>query len=255
MSASFTVLHIPHASTRIPEWARPSLVPGDAALRDELLWMTDWFTDEIFDCPGAERVVFPASRLVLDPERFVNDDQEVMASRGMGVIYTRTSSGELLRPPPSTQERECLINSLYVPHHQRLAEAVGRALEAHGRALVIDCHSFPSVPRPYEIDQTPNRPEVCIGTDGFHTPGWLVRSAEEAFQSRGMGVEIDRPFSGTLVPSRYYRLDQWVLSVMVELRRDIYMDEATGERLSNFHAIQSSVRGALSDVVSVCRSR
>jgi N-formylglutamate deformylase len=46
------------------------------------------------------------SRLVVDPERFTDDAREPMARKGMGVIYTRTASGEPLRRPPSDDERQ-----------------------------------------------------------------------------------------------------------------------------------------------------
>jgi len=41
--------------------------------------------------------VFPVSRLVVDVERFPDDEDEPMAGRGMGAVYTRLSSGERLR--------------------------------------------------------------------------------------------------------------------------------------------------------------
>ena len=65
--------------------------------------MTDAYIDELFDyhAEGVQKVIFPISRLVLDPERFLDDDQEIMAERGMGVIYTQTSSGQRLRYPPN----------------------------------------------------------------------------------------------------------------------------------------------------------
>jgi hypothetical protein len=57
--------------------------------------MTDAHTDELFPVTPfeAERVVFPVSRLVCDVERFSSDEDEPMASRGMGVFYTRTAVG------------------------------------------------------------------------------------------------------------------------------------------------------------------
>ena len=49
-------------------------------------------TDHLFDVPGVTAVRFPVTRLVLDPERFGSNDEEVMAARGMGVIYTRLAT-------------------------------------------------------------------------------------------------------------------------------------------------------------------
>jgi hypothetical protein len=41
-------------------------------------------------------------------------------------------------------------------------------------------------------------------------------------------VAVDTPFSGALVPARHYRRDPRVQSVMVEVNRRLYLDEATG---------------------------
>jgi hypothetical protein len=45
-------------------------------------------------------VIFPLSRLVGDVGRIIVDENEPMAVRGMGVIYTRTSMGGPLRDQP-----------------------------------------------------------------------------------------------------------------------------------------------------------
>lgn len=42
------VVHIPHASRIIPPTAHGSMLLSDAALAEELLRMTDSFTDELF---------------------------------------------------------------------------------------------------------------------------------------------------------------------------------------------------------------
>ena len=80
------VLHLPHASRTIPQDVRSSLLPDDQTIGRELLLLTDAWTDEIVAefHPEAERVIFPVSRLVVDPERFPDDADEPMAARGMG---------------------------------------------------------------------------------------------------------------------------------------------------------------------------
>ena len=45
--------------------------------------------------------MFPVSRLVVDPERFIADPMECV---GMGVVYTRTSNGEVLRAISKAQD-------------------------------------------------------------------------------------------------------------------------------------------------------
>lgn len=217
--------------------------------------MTDWFTDELFELPEATRIVFPVSRLVVDPERFLEDSQEAMAAVGMGVIYTRTSLGAPLRSVPSTMERSGLLDRHYHPHHRRLSKAVDHAIESYGYCLVVDGHSFPSSPQPYESDQSPERPEICLGTDSFHTPDWLIEVAAATFQDLGLTVAINRPFAGALVPLKHFQQDPRVLALMVELNRGLYLDEATGARTDNFNLLQGKVREALTVIAETCRTR
>jgi N-formylglutamate deformylase len=60
------------------------------------------------------------SRLVVDPERFADDSLEPMADRGMGVIYTKTAHGDVLRDEPDASSRAALLNEYYNPHHTKL---------------------------------------------------------------------------------------------------------------------------------------
>jgi N-formylglutamate amidohydrolase len=143
----------------------------------------------------------------------------------------------------------------YEPYHAALDALVAEALLAGGECLVLDCHSFPSVPLPSEIDQDPDRPDICIGTDASHTPAALADALEASFAAAGYVVRRNSPFAGTFVPSGYYGRDDRVRSVMIEARRGLYMDEASGARLASFSgvrdAITRAVAAALGSSVSV----
>jgi N-formylglutamate amidohydrolase len=171
-SEQILVLHIPHSSQEVPIEERQTILLDDAALKDELLRMTDAYTDELFPVTPFEagRVVFPISRLICDVERFPSDEDEPMAARGMGAIYTRTSMGGMLRTPLDPIVRQRLLDRWYWPHHSKLEGMVDDLVRRLGRCLIVDCHSFPSVALPYELDQREERADVCIGTDAFHTP-------------------------------------------------------------------------------------
>jgi N-formylglutamate amidohydrolase len=180
------VIHLPHASTTIPAIARPELLLSDHELAREVLMMTDHLTDELVGTTlsTAQRVRFPVSRLVVDPERFSNDADEPMSQVGMGVIYERTSHGLLLRHPPTPSARQRLLKSYYVPHHAALEAAVTTSLKRHGHCTILDMHSFPSRPLPYELDQGRDRPDICLGTDEFHTPERLTDELVQLFPQR-----------------------------------------------------------------------
>ncbi len=208
--------------------------------------MTDSFTDELFDIEGEDigKVVFPVSRLVLDPERFVDDDQEPMAARGMGVVYEKASRLQALRGTVTAAEKKTLIEQFYRPHHARFTNLVKCALDAHGRCLIIDCHSFPSEPMPFELDQSPGRPNICIGTDNFHTPAWLAKRTVDMFQKAGYSVKVNRPYSGSIVPLDYYQVDKRVASIMIEINRGLYMDEHTGLKTPEFSSAKDTISTA-----------
>jgi hypothetical protein len=68
-------------------------------------------------------------------------------------------------------------------------------------------------------------------------------------------VAVDRPFSGALVPMAFYRKDVRVRAIMVEVRRDLYMDESSGARLPRFDEVWGRVLGALGVVAAADASR
>lgn len=247
------VLHLPHASTYIPAHVRPTLLPDETALEDELLRMTDHFTDRLFELSPAVAcpILGAVSRLVVDVERFPDDAREPMAAQGMGAVYTRTSRGGPLRSGLTATLREALLNEYYYTHHAALTKSVERALLCHSRCLILDCHSFSSQPLPHEPDQRPDRPEICLGTDPFHTPPELAAQARELFAASGFTVEIDRPFSGALVPERFYQRRAEVYSLMVEVNRSLYMDEATGAPLPEFETFRERLREGLEALIAL----
>ena len=96
---------------------------------------------------------------------------------------------------------------------------------ADDHCLIIDGHSFPALPLPYELNQTAFRPDFCIGTDDFHTPEELVGKFEKKLGSCGYSTARVQPLSVTIVPMKHYRKDQRVQSIMIEINRWLYLGE------------------------------
>jgi N-formylglutamate deformylase len=231
------IFNIPHASTAIPPAIRAGIVLSDEQFADEILKISDWFTDDLFRShveEGDTALVYPVSRLVVDPERFIGDAQEPMVKVGMGVVYTKASGGETLRLQPTAEERGFLLDTYYRPHHERLSHAVDEELKINGKAVILDCHSFPSKPLPYESDQNPGRPDICIGSDDLHTPQRLLKALEAQCRVEGMSFAVDRPFSGSMVPIEHYRTNLNVFSIMIEVNRRLYMNGKTGKKSDSF---------------------
>ena len=224
-ASASTIIHIPHASRYIPADVRGLICLDDESLDAELNRLTDHYTDELFTIDHDAVTVhrYPVSRYVADPERFSDDDDEPMSRRGQGAVYVSTVDGEMLRDGEDSAHREHLLNQYYWPHHARLDEITARALAAHGRALIIDAHSFPGKPLKVDLDQALKRPDICIGTVAGHTPNDLVRLLLDEFTESGLSVSIDRPYAGSIVPMHYFGKDYRVSSVMIELNRRLYL--------------------------------
>ncbi|MFJ9123083.1 N-formylglutamate amidohydrolase [Streptomyces sp. NPDC102340] len=222
------LLHVPHASREIPERVRSRLLLDAAALEHELDLITDAHTQAVAERAAKAASVTPwrfvneRSRLVVDPERFP-DEREEMRSVGMGAVYTRTTHREPLRPEPPADE-QALLDTYFHPYAQAMTQAVADRLAATGRAVVIDVHSYPSRALPYELHGSDPRPPVCLGTDPFHTPDTLLARAREAFAPYGE-TAVNTPFAGAYVPLTYYGKEPRVTALMLELRRDRYLDE------------------------------
>ena len=249
----YCILHLPHSSFKIPKEDSETFVLDDRLIENELLKMTDRFTDELFkfDDKRFSSLAFPVSRLIVDVERFPDDNDEPMAAHGMGVVYSKTHDGKPLRNERfKPHMRENLISKYYHPHHLALENLVENALSQFEKVIVIDCHSFPSHPLPCDLDQSLDRPEICIGTDDFHTPSKLVHFVKSFWEFQGFSIDINRPYAGTLVPLKFYNKDNRVTSMMVEIRRNLYMDEEKGHKNRNFENVQSCCRNLISQILA-----
>lgn len=240
------ILNIPHSSTLItgfnpaPHFRSLAIcLAFMQMLHMELLPMTDWYTDELFINGIGTPVVAPVSRVICDTERFRNDEDEPMAKIGMGVCYSTTHD---LKRTWTPFYRKWALENVYDVHHRKLEEAVDGALKEHNSALILDCHSFSPVPLPYEPDQNPDRPDICIGTDSFHTPDELTEKAVEFFISKGYSVRINSPYSGTIVPLKHLNKEKRVLSIMIELNRGLYLKEGTKEKNDFFPTLKNHLR-------------
>jgi N-formylglutamate amidohydrolase len=241
------LLHVPHSARAIPADVRRGIVLDDRARERELDHITDAHTAELAERAAELAGVTPwrfvnrLSRLVVDPERFP-DEREEMAAVGMGAVYTRTTHKAELRRPDT--DPEPLLERFFHPYARAMTKAVTDRLAATGRAVIIDVHSYPSAPLPYELHATGPRPPVCLGTDAFHTPPELTEAARKAFTVCGE-TGLNSPFAGTYVPLEFYGTDARVGALMVEIRRDTYMAEPGGaagpglERLA--HALAALV--------------
>ena len=220
-SNSPIVCNVPYSGLIIPDNFKDEYKLGREELEDEVLYMADNYTDQLFS-----KLLFVSSfiksnlsRLVVDIERFQDEEQEPMSKVGMSAFYTKTSNGDVLRD--ISNENRQLLQGIYQLYHSNFEKLVEQALEKYSYAIIVDCHSFASKPRLYELDKE-FRPDICIGFEVFHSDPMLIKSLEESFVALGYSVKLNSPFTGSIVPTRYYQKDKRVISIMIEVNRYIY---------------------------------
>jgi len=245
------ILHIPHSSTNIP--IMNGYIVNQSILENEILKLTDWYTDDLFCSKDNVTIKADFSRIFCDTERFADDSQEIMAQFGMGVLYVKSDEGQIIREVNQAL-REKILNSYYWTHHKKLNEAVNKQLEINGKAVIIDCHSFPSIALKRALNQQPLRPDFNIGTDSFHTPKYLVKISEDFFKSKGYSVGIDWPYNGSIVPMEHYQKTKNVESIMLEINRGLYLKASSNERSCNYIVIKEVIKEYLETIKIACNT-
>lgn len=239
------ILHIPHASLKIPDYGHYLLPPEEVDA--EARHLADLYTDELFlPSQGDAMIQADFSRVYCDVERFDDDALEPMSMFGMGATYLRCDDGRLLRNLSPTA-RDAIMQNGYYPHHERLTSAVDAAIWRTGEARIVDCHSYPDPPLRCSQYQGDAQFDFNVGTDAFHTPPSWVEASMSFFEERGFRLGIDEPYAGSIVPMKQYQKDVRVKSIMLEINRTLYLDDTYG-RGPRFHEIQGIVADFLSRV-------
>jgi len=204
-----------------------------------MLLLTDHYTDELFSVKkeNCTPIIFNINRFYCDVERFFNDADEIMSKYGHGVAYTKTCDGMILRPSPQMDK----VKRLYDNYHASVLSTINQSVEKFGNCLLLDAHSFPSVPLPMDLNQDANRPDFCIGfnQDGSKPSDESLTLIKDYLTTNGFSVSFNNPYAGSIF---YPELkDSNVKNVMIEVNRKLYMDEKTYFKNSNFNTIKTHI--------------
>tara|TARA_B110000902_G_scaffold103718_1_gene122474 strand:+ start:368 stop:1111 length:744 start_codon:yes stop_codon:yes gene_type:complete len=243
------VLHIPHSSSTIPK-LEGYIVP-QSILESEILKLTDWYTNDLFQNKIDNDILAPFSRIFCDVERFSEDEKEVMSKFGMGVLYTTLDNGENMREV-TAEIRKLILDEYYWIHHNKLEKAVDNCLTDQNKCLIVDCHSFPNIPMERALDKKLDRPDINIGTDSFHTPKHILDFSEKFFLDKGYSVGIDWPYTGSMVPTKHYKKDNRVSSVLIEINRRLYLKEETNKKSNGYSEVKLAIQEYLEMLRGIC---
>ena len=236
------IINIPHSATKFPNEFKKRLLVNNKKFKEEMRLLTDSYTDEIFYNKDCDNLICEYSRLYCDVERFKDDSIEIMAKRGMGVVYEKTTDRkDLIRI--DKEYKEGIISSYYDAYHNRLNELADIILKEYDQCIIIDGHSFSEKWAKIVNESKKPYPDICIGYDTEFSNKHLIDELKKCVEKYGFSYEENYPFSGAIVPSTYYlKKDKRITSIMIEINKKIYMDENTSEKKDMFSDIKNMVQ-------------
>lgn len=218
------LIHIPHSSLELPQEFLDNITVDKDYIQEENIFISDYMIDKFIPNNNCFYVIkFNYSRLFCDVERFKDDSLEVMSKRGMGVVYTKDSNGKDFIKI-NNNYKNAVISKYYNYHHKKLDDLTEEIINKYGKCLIIDLHSFSDE----FVDKMFNykdNPDICLGCDSNFTDKETLLFLQEHFNRYGYSVKINYPYSGTIVPNKYFNADNsFVNSIMIEINKRIYLD-------------------------------
>jgi N-formylglutamate deformylase len=252
------VLASPHSGRLYPStFLAQSRLAGISLRRSE-----DAYVDELFGGMVDRGVPLLAARFPrayvdanrssdeLDPDMFDSplglpvNAASPRVSAGLGAVPRLIRDGaEIYQTRLSANDAVQRLSRLHSPYHAALAKLVQETFDRFGTAVVIDCHSMPSVNA---------APDIVLG-DRYGTAAAhpLLRCAEQALLAAGFKVARNVPYAGGYTTSIYGRPAKAIHALQIEVNRALYLDEERITPNPRFDRVASRLTSALERVVTI----
>lgn len=144
----------------------------------------------------------------------------------MGIVYKNDSNGKPFIALDKNYQKQVL--EYYDDYHKDLNDITKRIIEKYSACLIIDLHSF-SDEYVYKLFNKTNCPDICIGIN-YDYDSFILKLTVNHFKKRGYSVDINYPYSRTIIPSNYlYKSNTGIISIMIEINKCIYLNDKYNE--------------------------
>jgi N-formylglutamate deformylase len=241
------IFNSPHSGSIYP----PAFLASARLELGQLRRSEDSFVDELFI--GVVRQGFPLMRAhfprcyidvnrepyELDPRMFEGrlpsfaNTRSMRVAGGLGTVARVVGDAQEIydqRIPVDDALRR--IDGLYKPYHRSLRRLVTRVHRDFGAAILVDCHSMPSIAG--NRDERP-RADVVIGDRyGTSCVAVVADTIETALQAAGYSVSRNKPYAGGFITEHYGNPPAGLHAIQLEINRALYMDERKFEPIASF---------------------
>lgn len=257
------VFNVPHAGCVYPAW----FVEGSRLDALTLRRSEDAHVDRLFVgmvSLGAPLMSanFPRAYLdvnrepyELDPRLFDGrlppfaNTRSMRVAGGLGTVPRIVGDGREIYPRRiPADEGLARIEWFYKPYHQALRHLLSRTMREFGLAVLIDCHSMPSLGLAREGGR---RTDIVLG-DRFGTScsGALTDRVEAQLRAAGYHVIRNKPYAGGFITEHYGEPLSGRHALQVEINRALYMDEKTLEPLPGFDRLAADLTGIFANIIA-----
>ena len=255
------VVDSPHSWLEWPA-STPTIAPASALRRT-----CDAFVDAIWVEATRARVPVLAARFHrawVDANRARDDIDPAMlagpwpdalrpslkSERGQGLIWRDAQPGvplyaEALAPQDVRQR----IEAHHDPYRQELDRLYKAALQSQGWVCHVNAHSMKSVGNAMNDDNGLQRPDIVLSDrGGTSADPRLVQVLAVSLRARGLQVQINHPYPGGEILRAFGDPARGCHSLQVEIKRSLYMDEATVTPHAGYPRLVEALRHAVDEL-------
>ena len=261
------VFSSPHSGSVYPRRFLDSARLDATALRRS----EDAFVDELFAGVAALgapliRARFPRAYLDLNREAYELDPRmfdgrlpafantrSVRVAGGLGTIARVVGeSQEIYAGRLSVTDALARIERLYKPYHACLRELLERAHRRFGIAILVDCHSMPSMPSAaLGADKRVVTDFVVGDRYGTSSAVAFIEVLERAMRSRSFIVQRNKPYAGGYITEHYGAPQAGIHAIQIEINRAVYMDEGRLEKTARFPEVATALTAIVGELATV----
>ncbi len=208
------------------------------------------------------RAMFPRAYLdvnrepyELDPKMFAQalppfaNTGSLRVAGGLGTVARIVAdSHEIYHEPLNVSDAIQRIEQLYMPYHRAMDQCLKAMHRAFGAAILIDCHSMPSMALQ---DDVLIRPDFIVGDRyGTSCDGALSDIAQSLLEDMGYNVQRNKPYAGGFITERYGDPANGFHALQVEVNRGLYMDEEKMLQAPAFKRIKEDLEKFATDFMT-----
>lgn len=177
---------------------------------------------------------------------------------GYGLIWRNVGAGQQIYARKLTvAEVRRRIDDCYRPYHAALAARIEQATRRFGGVWHLNLHSMPNdAYERLQIESPHPLADFVLGDrDGKTCEPAFVALVESELRARGYTVARNDPYKGVQLIERIGQPARNRHSLQVEIRRPLYMHEATRERNEGFARLQQDLSALLQVLAGYVASR